>query len=65
MTLAYLKLFSHPEGVAQMLVDLVDFAPDQYKLSKNRKYLLGGVREWLLNWLNLGITYVSCLFDTP
>ena len=65
MSVVYLKLSSLPEGVAQMLVDLVDLALDQYKLSKNRKYLLGGVREWLLNWLNLGITYVSCLFDTP
>ena len=52
MSLAYLKLFSLPEGVAQMLVDLVDLAPDQSKLSKNSKYLLGGVREWWLNWLN-------------
>ena len=26
-----------------MLVDLVDLAPDQSKLSKNRKSLLGGV----------------------
>ena len=34
-----------------MLVDLVDLAPDQPKLSKNRKNLLGGVREWWLNWL--------------
>jgi len=32
MTLAYLKLFSLPEGVAQMLVDLVDLNPDQSKL---------------------------------
>ena len=52
MSLVYLKLSSLPEGVAQMLVDLVDLAPDQSKLSKNRKYLLGGVREWWLNWLN-------------
>ena len=35
-----------------MLVDLVDLAPDKSKLSKNRIYLLGGVRKWLLNWLN-------------
>ena len=52
MSLVYLKLSSLPDGVAQMLVDLDDFAPDQYKLSKNRKYLLRGVREWWLNWLN-------------
>jgi len=35
-----------------MLVVLVDLAPDQCKLSKNRKSLLGDVREWWLNWLN-------------
>ena len=35
-----------------MLVDLVDLAPNQSKLSKNRKFLLGGVRELWLNWLN-------------
>ena len=35
-----------------MLVDLVDLAPDQCKLSNNRKSMLGGVREWWLNWLN-------------
>ena len=52
MSLVYLKLSSLSEGVVQMLIDLVDLAPDQYKLSKNRKYLLGGVREWLLNWMN-------------
>ena len=51
MFLVYLKLSSLPEGVAQILVDLVDLAPDQTKLSKNRKNLLGGVREWWLNWL--------------
>ena len=49
MSLVYLKLSSLPDGVAQMMVD---FAPDQYKLSKNRIYLLGGLREWWLNWLN-------------
>ena len=52
MSLVYLKLSSLPDGVAQMMVDLVDFAPDQYKLSKNRIYLLGGLCEWWLNWLN-------------
>ena len=46
MSLVYLKLSSLPEGFAQMLVDL---APDQSKLSKNRKYLLGGMRKWWLN----------------
>ena len=39
MSFVYLKLSSLPEGVAQMLVDLVDLAPDQSKLSENRKYL--------------------------
>ena len=43
-----------------MLVDLVDLAPDQSKFSKNRKFLLGGVREWWLNWLNLGISPFFC-----
>ena len=55
MSLVYLKLSSLPDGVAQILVDLVDLvdlAPDQSKLSKNRKSLLGGVRKWWLNWLN-------------
>jgi len=40
------------KGVAKMLVDLVDFAADQSKLSNNRKSLPGGVREWWLNWLS-------------
>ena len=35
-----------------MLVDLVDLAPDQCKLSKNRKFLQGGMCEWWLKWLN-------------
>ena len=52
MSLVYLKLSSLPDGVAQMLVDLVDLAPDQCRISKNTKNLLGGVREWWLNWLN-------------
>ena len=52
MSLVYLKLSSLPDGVAQILVDLVDLAPDQSSLSKNRKSLLGGVCEWWLNWLN-------------
>ena len=52
MSLVYLKLSSLPDGVAQILVDLVDLAPDQSKLSKNRISLLGGVRKWWLNWLN-------------
>ena len=34
------------------LVDLVDLAPDQSKLSKNSISLLGGVRQSWLNWLN-------------
>ena len=42
---------------------LVDLAPDQSKHSKNWKYLLGGVREWWLNWLNLGITHLFLLFE--
>ena len=52
MSFVHLKLSSLPEGVAQMLVDLVDLAQDQSKVSKNRKYLLGGVCECWLNWLN-------------
>ena len=52
MSFVFLKLSSLPKGVVQMLVDLVDFAPDQSKLSKNRNSLPGGVREWWLNWLN-------------
>ena len=47
-----------------MVVDLVDFAPDQSKLSKNGKFLLGGVHKLWLNWLNLGITHIFCLFET-
>ena len=52
MSPVYLKLSSLPEGVAQMLVDLVDLAPDLKNLSKNRIFLQGGVCEWWLNWLN-------------
>ena len=52
MSLVYLKLSSLPEGVAQMLVDLVDLAPDMPKRSKNRIFLRGGVCEWWMNWLN-------------
>ena len=36
-----------------MLVDLVDLAPDQSKLSKSRKSLLGRMHEWWLTWLTL------------
>ena len=42
-----------------MLVDLVDLAPDQSKLSENRKFLQGGVREWWLNWLNLKLSSLA------
>ena len=48
-----------------MLVDLVDLAPDQSKFSMNRKFLLGGVLEWWLNWLNLGISPFFWQFDLP
>ena len=40
------------------MVDLVDLGLHQSKLLKIRMCLLGGMREWWLNWLNVGRTHL-------